>query len=53
MSTHKERIEQRRREKLAAIQKQVESGELTIRQMTPAERAVYPPRPVVTRRKRW
>lgn len=45
-------MEQKRREKLAAIRKQVASGELTIRQMTPGERAVYPPRPAAPRRKR-
>ena len=45
MSTQKERSEERRREKLASIKEQQESGALTIRQMTPAERAKHPPRP--------
>jgi hypothetical protein len=53
VSTHRERLAQKRREKLAAIREQLESGELTIRQMTPAERALYPPRPAAPRRKRW
>ncbi len=44
MKTPKDRAEARRREKLTAIQEQVESGELTIRQMTPEERAKHPPR---------
>jgi hypothetical protein len=51
VSTQTERIEQKRREKLAAIREQLESGELTIRRMTPAERALYPPRPAAQRRK--
>jgi hypothetical protein len=46
-------MDQKRREKLEAIRKQLDSGELTIRQMTPAERALYPPRPAAPRRKRW
>ena len=53
MSTHRERLAQKRREKLAAIREQLKSGDLTIRQMTPAERALYPPRPAQPRRKRW
>lgn len=52
MNAHRERAEQKRREKLALIRKQVESGELTIRQMTPAERAKHPPRPAAPRRRR-
>ena len=53
MSTHRERLAEKRREKLAAIREQLQSGDLTIRQMTPAERAAHPPRPVAPRRKRW
>jgi hypothetical protein len=45
VSTQRERLAQKRREKLAAIREQLESGDLTIRPMTPAERALYPPRP--------
>jgi hypothetical protein len=43
--TQKERAEARRREKLAQVQDQVEDGSLTIRKMTPKERADHPPRP--------
>jgi hypothetical protein len=50
VATPKERAEQKRREKLALIREQVESGELKIRQMTPAERAEHPPRPPRRRR---
>jgi hypothetical protein len=53
VSTTNERAEQKRREKLALIREQVDSGELTIRQMTPAEREKHPPRPAKPRRKRW
>jgi hypothetical protein len=53
VSTSKERAEQKRREKLALIRKQLDNGELTIRQMTPAERKEHPPRPAEPRRKRW
>jgi hypothetical protein len=53
VSTSRERADEKRREKLALIRKQVASGELTIRQMTPAERKEHPPRPVEPRRKRW
>jgi hypothetical protein len=51
--TQRERMEEKRREKLAAIREQLESGDLTIRRMTPTERAMYPPRPAAPRRKRW
>jgi hypothetical protein len=44
VKTHKERAEERRREKLEQIQDQVDKGQLTIRQMTPEERAAHPPR---------
>jgi hypothetical protein len=52
MTTPSERAEQKRREKLALIQEQVESGELTIKKMTPAERERFPaqPRPPAGRR---
>ena len=53
MSSQKERIEQKRREKLALISDQLASGDLTIRQMTPAERKKHPPRPAAPKRKRW
>lgn len=53
MSTSKERSEQKRREKLELIGEQLDNGELTIRQMTPAERKKYPPREAKPRRKKW
>lgn len=53
MSTPRERAEKKRREKLALISEQLASGDLTIRQMTPAERKKHPPRPAAPRRKRW
>jgi hypothetical protein len=43
VSNARERAEEKRREKLAQIRQQIESGELTIRKMTPAERAKHPP----------
>jgi hypothetical protein len=53
VSSSKDRAQQKRREKLAMIREQLDSGELTIRQMTPAERKKHPPRPAQPRRKRW
>ena len=53
MRTPKERAEEKRREKLAMIRKQLENGELTIRQMTPAERKQHPPRPEKPQRRHW
>jgi hypothetical protein len=43
--TLKDRADEKRREKLAAIRQQVKEGSLTIRKMTPAERKKNPPRP--------
>jgi hypothetical protein len=45
MKTQRERNDEKRREKLAAIEEQVKEGTLTIRKMTPEERAANPPRP--------
>jgi hypothetical protein len=45
MKTPKERADEKREEKLADIQDQVEKGQLTIRKMTKAERKANPPRP--------
>ena len=45
MKTARERADERRREKLAAVEKQVREGSLVVRQMTAAERARYEPRP--------
>lgn len=52
MTNPKERAQQKRREKLEQIREQLASGELTIRQMTPAERARHPPRPQPPGRRR-
>jgi hypothetical protein len=52
MNTHQQRAEQRRREKLQQIREQVDSGQLTIRQMTEAEREKHPPRPRPAKRER-
>jgi hypothetical protein len=51
VKTQRERAEQKRREKLALMREQVESGDLTIRRMTPTERAEYPARPRPPRRR--
>jgi hypothetical protein len=45
VKTQKDRAEEKRREKLALIQEQVEDGSLKIRKMTAKERAAHPPRP--------
>jgi hypothetical protein len=45
VKTPQERAAQKRQEKLDQIQEQVSSGELVIRQMTPAERERNLPRP--------
>lgn len=45
MKTHRERAEERRSEKLALIEQQIASGDLTVRKMTPKEAAANPPRP--------
>jgi hypothetical protein len=45
MKTQKEKADERRREKLALIQDQVDQGTLKIRKMTAKERAAHPPRP--------
>jgi hypothetical protein len=45
MKNQKERAEERRQQKLVAMQEQVEAGTLTVRMMTAEERAAHPPRP--------
>ena len=45
MSTHWERKERAREEKLKDIDEQVENGKLVIRPMTEAEREANPPKP--------
>jgi hypothetical protein len=42
--TAKERDEERKQERLAAMQEQIEAGSLEVRQMTDAERKRYAPR---------
>jgi len=44
MKSTQEREQERRREKLAAVEAQVRSGSLVVRKMTAAERARYPAR---------
>ncbi len=45
MKTARERAMEKRQEKLDLVREQVESGTLTIRQMTAEERRRYPPPP--------
>jgi hypothetical protein len=45
MKTPREREAERRKEKLAAMQEQIESGALKVRKMTAKERKAHPPRP--------
>jgi hypothetical protein len=44
MTTAQQRAEERRREKLADVQRQIRDGSLVVRQMTAEERARFPPR---------
>jgi hypothetical protein len=44
VKTQKERADERRKEKLASIQEQIDRGTLTVRKMTPEEREAHPPR---------
>jgi hypothetical protein len=50
--TQKDRADQKRQEKLDLIRDQLDSGQLTIRKMTPAERAKNPPKPRPPKRQR-
>lgn len=50
MKTAQERAQDRRREKLAAVEKQVRDGSLVVRRMTAEERARYPRRPTPSKR---
>ena len=43
--TQKDRADAKRQEELDLIRDQLDSGQLTIRKMTPAERAKNPPKP--------
>jgi hypothetical protein len=50
MKSARERAEEKREAKLELVREQVESGSLTIRQMTDEERRRHPPRPVAPKR---
>jgi hypothetical protein len=52
VKSHKQRAEERRREKLVAIAEQIEAGSLTVREMTAEERAQNPPRARTAARRR-
>jgi hypothetical protein len=52
VKTPQERAEEKRREKLADMQDQIDRGELSIRQMTPDERKKNPPKPRQPKRSR-
>lgn len=52
LSPSAQRQQERREEKLKMIKEQVADGSLTVRQMTPEERAANPPKPPKQRRKR-
>jgi hypothetical protein len=43
--TPRERADAKRQSKLVSIRRQVKAGKLVVRQMTPAERAEFPPLP--------
>ena len=45
MKTPRQRAEERRQVKLAAVQEQIAAGTLTVRRMTAKERAAHPPQP--------
>ncbi len=45
MKSQRQRADERRHDKLAAMQEQIDAGTLTIRKMTAKERAAHPPRP--------
>jgi hypothetical protein len=45
MTTQQQRADQRRQDKLAALQEQIDAGTLTVRRMTAKERARYPAKP--------
>jgi hypothetical protein len=45
MKSSRERAEEKREEKLENVREQLANGKLVVRQMTPEERELYPPRP--------
>ena len=52
VKTPQERADEKRRQKLADMQEQIDRGELSIRQMTPDERKKNPPKPRQPKRSR-
>ena len=52
VKTPKERQEEKRKAKLDEIQEQIDSGDLVVRKMTPAERKKFPPKPPREKKKR-
>lgn len=50
MKTPGQRAEEKRRDKLAVVQEQIDSGTLRVRKMTAMERKANPPRPRPARR---
>jgi hypothetical protein len=52
VKTPAQRAEERRQEKLAAIEEQIEAGTLKVRRMTKRERAEHPPQPRPANRRR-
>jgi hypothetical protein len=52
MKTLAQRQEERRKLQLELMERQIKDGTLVVRQMTPEERAKFPPRPQPKRRPR-
>jgi hypothetical protein len=52
MTNQRQRAEERRQQKLAEVQRQIDDGTLIVRKMTAKERVEHPPRPRPERR-RW
>ena len=53
MKTMRERAEERRQSKLEGIRRQVKTGRLVVRQMTPEELAQHPPGERREKARRW
>ena len=53
LKTMRERAEERRQSKLEGIRRQVKSGRLVVRQMTPEELAQHPPAEPRVKASRW
>jgi hypothetical protein len=52
VKTPKERQDEKRQAKLEEMQQQIDSGELVVRKMTPAERKKFPPKPPREKKKK-